>query len=622
MTSHSAQSQSQAQTPSGSTEHLPPEVEALVATVVARTRLRRREQQEIGAELRSHFVEAMAAGSSADEAIAAFGDPQMTAKQLRASAMKKRSLLDRAFRATRIAALWMVAAFMVTYAGFWVYLSQQRVMISFDPLKRMAALAPQATSPDEVAWPGLREAIVELQLGVAGSVSGMTEGAAHPAIEVGWPGRSVPGAIAWPEQVAWCEANQQGIAMLRKATLRPVLGFPIASGLSEEDDAVFGAETVRASQEHATDTTQPFRAAGVLLPHLVTVRGLSKVLCLDATVAASQGAGGRAVEDLAAAIRLSMLVQQPRFFICDLVALAMRSLAVSRAIMVLEAYPDAFSDADLQQLQSAMRSVPADLSKMDLSGERIFFEDFVQCTYTDDGDGDGWFNPDAASRATLSAVSWGEGDDLLPMSGGGASLLSPLAAVSQVGRRELLAQHTQWMSEMQEMAGRGLSQLQDMGPSITESKVQSNSAFAARHRLLQILLPAVSAVHSTFAADRSGREAVDTVAAALRFKRSTGAWPKQAADLVPAFLPTVPTDPWTSPRTPVSMATVDGDFRIWSIGRDRVDQGGVIPAADGQGRASGTTQPRPHALSDGDLPVDWVWYSAGGDVSRWFEESR
>ena len=54
------------------------------------------------------------------------------------------------------------------------------------------------------------------------------------------------------------------------------------------------------------------------------------MLALDATVAASRGQGSAAVDDLAAIIALSVQVQQPRVLICDLVAIAMRSVACSK----------------------------------------------------------------------------------------------------------------------------------------------------------------------------------------------------------------------------------------------------------------------------------------------------
>lgn len=605
----------------GQREPLPPAVEALIAKVASGTRLRRGERTEIAEELRSHFLDAVAAGNTASEAIAAFGDASLAAKHLRLAALQKRSPLDRALRVTRLAALWMALLFVAAYASFWLYLSGQGVTISFDPLQRMAALGPQATSSSDLAWPHLREAIVELKLGAVGTSGGMAAGVAHPASEAGWPNRSVPGAPPWDEQVAWCQANQSGLAMVRSASLRPVLGFSIATELADEDRSVFGDEAVEASQRNAAEADRLFRAAGVLLAHLPAMRGTAKALALDATVAASTGDGRRAVEDLGVVIRLSMLQQQPRLLINDLIAMAMRSLACSRALMLLEAYPDSFTDADLQALQVAMRSVPPDLATLDLSGESIFFEDFVQCTYTDDGDGDGWFNPDPAASATLSIITRGPDADTGSARDGLASLVSPFVAVSQVGRRQLLEQHAAWVSEMNEIAPRTLAQVRSMPSASLESRLHNDEAFAARHRLLFLLVPAISHSHAIFAADRAAREAVDTVAAALRFRLANGAWPSSAHQLVPSFLPTVPLDPWSATSTPVAMGDAEGAFRIWSIGCDQVDQGGVIAPADRQSVACETTQPNPRSRSNGDLPVDWVWYSAGGDVSRWFEQS-
>jgi hypothetical protein len=68
------------------------------------------------------------------------------------------------------------------------------------------------------------------------------------------------------------------------------------------------------------------------------------------------------------------------------------------------------------------------------------------------------------------------------------------------------------------------------------------------------------------------REAMDAMLAARRFQRKQGQWPTTLEQMSPEFLPKIPVDPFAG--TPLRLK-VDADFiRIYSIGRDRLDDGG------------------------------------------------
>jgi len=603
-------------------QDLPADIVALIDRVVRATRLRRSERDDVRAELASHFAEALAAGTSPAAAVAAFGDPSASARALRAAAIAKRSAIDRALGQAFRCTAWGVGAIAAMYVLFGLYLATNAPRVSFDPVARLAEGLPKAARPEDVAWPRYRDVLP--RLGLTEHVDAANTETDRIDGGVGWPGRSPSeeGQATWDDQVAWCTAHAADLAALRAATTLPVLGMPLTEALSDADRAIFTDNTVTNSRAVIADTTRPFRAFGVLLPHLASIRQAARALALDATVAASRGQGSMAVDDLAAIIAMSVQVQQPRFLICDLVAIAMRSVACSRATMLLESMPEAFTDEDLARLQRVMRSVPRDLTEMDLRSERIAFDDAVQWMYSDDGQGGGWFNPSAANLMMLNGL--GEGypgeprDDVMARSM--IALTGPAAALWVADRRDLMEFYESWSNELLARKAWSLRQLHDAPPTTTDEPLRSGDwVVKSRYLMAALLLPALERVNWSFAADRAQREAVDMAAACVRFKLARGAWPARASDLVPAFLSSVPSDPWSG--QPVQMAGEGRGFRVWSVGADLADQQGAINATGPALRA--TTLPRSANRSgsfEPAIPCDWVWFAPSGSVERWFGE--
>ena len=599
---------------------LPADINALIERVVRATRLRRAERDDVRRELSSHFAEALAAGSAPAAAIAAYGDAKASARALRAAAIAKRSPIDRALGQMLRCAAWGFGSVAALYVLFGLYLAANGPRLSFDPVARLAESLPKPASAEDLAWPRYREILPRL---------GLTEHVDDANLETdridagsGWPGRAPMDekGATWDEQRAWCEAHAADLAALRVATKLPVLGMPLTEPLAEADRAMFSESTVANSRQLLADTQQPFRAFGVLLPHLASIRQASRMLALDATVAASRGQGSAAVDDLAAIIALSVQVQQPRFLICDLVAIAMRSVACSRATMLLESMPEAFTDDDLVRLQQALRSVPSALTEMDLQSERIAFEDVVQWMYTDDGRGGGWFNPSAANLMMLEGLC--DGSVNRSRDDGAATLMlaltGPAAAMWAADRRELMEFYNAWSDELLARKAWTLRELHDAPATTTDAPLRSGDwVVKSRYLIAALLMPALERVNWSFAADRAQREATDAAAACVRFKLAHGAWPTRASDLVPAFLASIPSDPWSG--QPVQLKGQGNQFRVWSVGADLIDQDGAT-TQDGRGM-SATTLPRSsRGGSSEPAPCDWVWFAPSGSIDRWFAE--
>ena len=82
------------------------------------------------------------------------------------------------------------------------------------------------------------------------------------------------------------------------------------------------------------------------------------------------------------------------------------------------------------------------------------------------------------------------------------------------------------------------------------------------------------------------RSAVVAVCALRAYRRTHGQYPKELGALVPEFLPALPVDPFDG-KTLRYKVVGDGSAArpvLYSIGVDQVDDGGVFPTADKEGR--------------------------------------
>ena len=90
--------------------------------------------------------------------------------------------------------------------------------------------------------------------------------------------------------------------------------------------------------------------------------------------------------------------------------------------------------------------------------------------------------------------------------------------------------------------------------------------------LADMLMPVLSIMFEITACSTASARAVDAVIAVERFRRDNGRLPTTLEELVPKFLPKVPIDPYDG--KPLRYAVRDGQYVIYSVGKNRVDDGG------------------------------------------------
>ena len=87
-----------------------------------------------------------------------------------------------------------------------------------------------------------------------------------------------------------------------------------------------------------------------------------------------------------------------------------------------------------------------------------------------------------------------------------------------------------------------------------------------------LLLPAsYKAMYAALDGDAT-RGLVRLAVAAAAYKAKHGKHPEKLAELVPEFLPEVPTDPYDG--RPIRLRREEGGVVLYSVGRDRKDDGG------------------------------------------------
>src|SRR4029077_12467335 len=90
--------------------------------------------------------------------------------------------------------------------------------------------------------------------------------------------------------------------------------------------------------------------------------------------------------------------------------------------------------------------------------------------------------------------------------------------------------------------------------------------------LANLLLPPLSKIADSDIRNKASLRSAAVGLACERFRLAKGRWPTELKELVPHFLDQLPADPFDG--QPLKMKYSDGIFVVYSVGVDRVDNGG------------------------------------------------
>jgi len=283
-----------------------------------------------------------------------------------------------------------------------------------------------------------------------------------------------------------------------------------------------------------------------------------------------------ALRDCAILLRVGDHLHGQGLLIEQLVGVAVESRALGEIGTILQNV-----DVSADTLKMVQEELAVQIEEYEpiisLTGEKVFWYDEIQRTFTDDGKGDG--------RVLVRGLPYVATDDW-------KDSLFKLLTFSYPSRQETIAQ----IDEFFEQAGR----LLDITPwdLHNESKVANEWSVAHERTnlMLNILRPAHEHVSQIAWRLKTHRVGLLTLLAIMRYQKDQGRYPENLNELVSTgYLNNLPRDPFSS-GGPLVYKKTDDSFLLYSLGSNFEDDGGQ-PGLDSKGK--------PRMWSD---DGDWVFW--------------
>lgn len=401
--------------------------------------------------------------------------------------------------------------------------------------------------------------------------------------------------------------------------MSPHLTFPLTAipGKPADDvlvalskfDATLAELTAAAPRPRSVYPTHYEEGFNALLPNLAVLKSTAQICQLRAVARLAAGDSTGAASDTLLAFRMGEASSEDPLLICQLVRFACDVIA-TRALW--EGLVDhRWNDAQLTTFQTllAKRDYPAGIIRA-FEGERAMGNDATErllqnrmrgFTALDQlGSGEAGYSDTPLNLAFLMPSGWIRQNQVCLLTGYQLLVDHARTTMNPANRARTLKANQQAAVSGEELAKRyGVRTNWPKGSLRTEQisddylmKISANpSPF---NILTKMLLPAIT--RSTAKADRAQTTAgMAVVACALeRHRLAHGTLPATLAELVPAYLPAVPED-WMSGEPLHYERTADGVFRLWSVGPDGQDDGGIYKRSLGKDG---------HAQSE---DLDWPW---------------
>ncbi|MBC8871137.1 MAG: hypothetical protein H8E44_17055 [Planctomycetes bacterium] len=279
----------------------------------------------------------------------------------------------------------------------------------------------------------------------------------------------------------------------------------------------------------------------MLLEHVQTLRGAARMLSLEAHVRAHRGDAHGAAESVHAINMLGKSLEREPVMVSQLVRIAVGGVSTDLFRRLLPHVE--FSDADLQRLSKDYRTARYNEGfRRSLLGERTI-----------------------GIQAFLNPA----GDEAL-----GGELGPAAGHMLHLNRHEDLCQYLALMEKMLAAAQKPTPQARKELAQVKQdlAAVTSSPLNRVRYPLSTLLLPALDAALEAAARANGLNDSAMTAIAIERYRRDRGRIPDDLQQLVPDFLPAVPTDPYDG--KPIRYVVKEDEYLIYCIGRDDVDDGG------------------------------------------------
>lgn len=528
-------------------QNLPVCAAEYIKLVIKKMRYRKKVRLDVQAELAAHFEDELRdcktdeeKEQKAKQLIEGFGDAKLLGVLLR-RAKKRCRPLWRTVVARTFQTIGVLILFFILYTGWF---------LTGKPTARVDYLAvlnqmnrPQVQDEDN-AWPDYEKAIalfVEPDSELGKIVDAISE---HPSL----------GGLSGEEQQKirkWVELNKPAWQEFVTASSKPYCyrEYRYDPNAKELDKWLFS----------------------VLLPHLSSVRKLTRVGIWQARMQTDSNQSQQAVENCLVIARVGSHWQGKGFLVEQLVGQALGSIACAEILNIVEA--KSLSSADLNRIQRQLAQIyPQGYSLMNIKGERLMFMDAVQHSFTEGGPGGGHLVPRGMQELLyLDYSDFGSGKGVLSI-----YLCTPVSML-QAGRDETTNKGNEIYDCMEKRAG--MSPYQRQVSSSCDVNAMLSILPEYRFLLIRVLMPAIDKASDQTYHGKALYQAVITVLALKRWRLEKNEYPEKLDDLIAAgYLKEVPMDPY-SDKPLVYKRTAD-NFTLYSVGLNFKDDGGQLGKDD------------------------------------------
>jgi len=300
----------------------------------------------------------------------------------------------------------------------------------------------------------------------------------------------------------------------------------------------------------------------VAFPHFSPLREFTRLLSAEALWRKRKGDLSGAIDSCAAALRLTRRIGDEPSLIAFLLQGVFFSISMGTIQRVLE---DA--DPPPQAYQALLRELQAwDIDRdfvRALQMERVFVIGICD-----------WIREKVSRREINELVGHADRTELSVWLKGKANLIAQnelmvlrhlrqAIAFARKGVPYDLAQIDRWEKAWEQATNKGRT-IFDLGAQKVTWHPYALAAF---------LSPTLSTVFRKVATYHALQRLGETAIALWLYRKEHGRYPENLSALVPRYLPSVPADPFDG--KPLRYRREGTGFRLWSIGQDRKDDGGV-----------------------------------------------
>lgn len=306
-------------------------------------------------------------------------------------------------------------------------------------------------------------------------------------------------------------------------------------------------EAILAAVRHGGECRIPVKfedGIGMLLPNAQKVRDLAQLLALDIRVRSCHGDAAGALESLDALYATTVTMQGQLTLIEQLVEMAVESVAFKETEQLLNELE--FSDEQLARLE-------ARLAALDIQG----------------GLTTGLIGERAMGYHTFHHLE--NVPDVPQLKGMGKS--------GQLSRPADCEWYLQLLEELiaasKEPFPEARQRAQAAEMKLKQRAGAKNPLEKMKYMVTLMILPATGAAFDASGRTLAHRDVLRMAVAAERHRLATGAFPAQASDLVPKYLPAIPRDPFDGLPLRLKPGADSGELFIYSVGKDGQDNGGL-----------------------------------------------